>query len=124
MSPTPPIASEPAPGRPVNEDHALAVGSLVAVFDGVTQPPDVDIGCPHGPAWYVQRLAARLVEVHLSQPADALSALLAAAIKAVRTDHGGSCDLNHPGTPAASLCMLRDLGDTVDYLVSRAGNSW
>src|SRR5262245_57615162 len=111
------LASEPAPGQPVNEDHALAVGSLVAVLDGVTQPPDVDIGCSHGPAWYVQRLAARLIEVYLSQPADALSALLAAAIEAVRADHGGSCDLSHPGTPAASLCVLRDLGDTVDYLV-------
>src|SRR2546430_8328643 len=53
------LASIAAPGRP-NEDYALAVGDLVAVFDGVTQPDGVVNGCVHGPAWYVRRLVAHL----------------------------------------------------------------
>jgi hypothetical protein len=111
------FATEAAPGRPVNEDAAFAVGSLVAVFDGVTQPVGLDTGCVHEPAWFVQRLVARLIEVHLAQPAESLRPLLASAIEAVRSDHGGGCDLSHPGTPAASVAMLRDLGDRVEYLV-------
>jgi hypothetical protein len=110
------LATEAAPGRPVNEDYALAVGDLVAVFDGVTQPVGVDVGCTHGPAWYVRRLTARLTEVYLSRPDESLPEILASAIEAVHPDHGGTCDLSHPGTPAASLCILRDNGATVDYL--------
>ncbi|GAA4718978.1 hypothetical protein [Phytohabitans rumicis] len=111
------FATEAAPGRPVNEDAALAVGSLVAVFDGVTQPDGLDTGCPHGPAWYVQRLAARLVEAYLARPVESLPHLLASAIESVRADHGGGCDLSHPGTPAASVAVLRDAGDRVEYLL-------
>jgi hypothetical protein len=52
----------------------------------------------------------------LAQAAEPLSPLLASAIKAVRGDHGGSCDLGHPGTPAASVCMLVDRGERIEYL--------
>jgi hypothetical protein len=111
------LATEAAPGRPENEDAALAVGSLVAVFDGVTQPAGIDVGCQHGPAWYVRQLVARLTAAYSATPDETLPALLAAAIDAVRADHGGGCDLRHPGTPAASVAMLRDVGDQVDYLL-------
>lgn len=112
------LATEAAPGRPANEDAALAVGALVAVFDGVTQPAGIDVGCKHGPAWYVRQLVARLTAAYTTAPAETLPALLASAIEAVRADHGGGCDLGHPGTPAASVAMLRDLGDgQVDYLL-------
>jgi hypothetical protein len=111
------LATEAAPGRPVNEDGALAVGSLVAVFDGVTQPDGVDTGCHHGPAWYVRRLTMRLIEAYIAQPDEPLPSLLAGAIEAVRPDHGGGCDLGHPGTPAASVALLRDVGDRIEYLL-------
>jgi hypothetical protein len=111
------LATEAAPGRPANEDATLAVGSLVAVFDGVTQPAGIDVGCQHGPAWYVRQLVARLTAAYTAAPAETLPALLASAIEAVRADHGGGCDLGHPGTPAASVAMLRDLGGQVDYLL-------
>ncbi len=45
------LASVGAPGRPVNEDFAIAVPGLVAVFGGVTALAGVDAGCVHGPAW-------------------------------------------------------------------------
>lgn len=42
---------------------------------------------------------------------------LAAALLAVRADHGDACDLDHPGTPSATVCLLREGGEEVDYLV-------
>ena len=111
------LVSEPAPGRPVNEDGALHVGSLVGVFDGVTAPRDTDCGCVHGPAWYVQRLIDRLTEVYREEPTGQLPDLLAEAIGRVRVDHGGHCDLDNPATPAATVCLIRPDADKLDYLL-------
>ncbi|MEQ4302623.1 hypothetical protein ABNF97_14690 [Plantactinospora sp. B6F1] len=110
-------ASAPAPGRPENEDHVFRYGNLVGVLDGATVPEGFDTGCVHGPAWYVRRLAARLGLAAADRPAAALTGNLAAAILAVRADHEGACDLDHPGTPSATVCLLRHGGDHVDYLV-------
>lgn len=53
-------ASEPAPGRPDNEDQVFRYGELVGVLDGATVPDGFDTGCVHGPVWYVRQLAARI----------------------------------------------------------------
>jgi hypothetical protein len=111
------LASAAAPDRPTNEDHAFAVGNLVGVLDGVTQPPGMDTGCIHDPAWYVQHLAAHLAQGHTADPHAKLSHLLATAIEAVRDDHGGSCDLSNPATPAATVCLLRCDDDEYEYLM-------
>lgn len=110
-------ASVPAPGRLENEDHVFRYGDLVGVLDGATVPDGFDTGCVHGPAWYVRHLAARLGVAFAERPTAALAGNLAAAILAVRADHGGRCDLDHPGTPSATVCLLRHGGDHVDYLV-------
>ncbi|TCB99034.1 hypothetical protein E0H26_06410 [Micromonospora zingiberis] len=110
-------ASAPPPGRAVNEDVVFQFGSLVGVLDGATVPEGFDTGCVHGPQWYVQHLAARLGLAEAARPAATLVSNLAAAILAVRADHGDQCDLDHPGTPASTVCLLRDGGDQVDYLV-------
>ncbi|WP_053654369.1 hypothetical protein [Micromonospora sp. NRRL B-16802] len=110
-------ASAPAPGREVNEDLAFQVGPLVGVLDGATVPDGFDTGCVHGPEWYVRHLAARIAVAESVRPAARLTSNLAAAILAVRADHGGQCDLDHPGTPSSTVCLLRDRGDQVDYLV-------
>ncbi|MFF5178727.1 hypothetical protein ACFY2Q_11975 [Micromonospora sp. NPDC000316] len=110
-------ASAPAPGRPVNEDIAFQFGSLVGVLDGATVPEGFDTGCVHGPEWYVRHLAARIAVAEAVRPAARLTSNLAAAILAVRADHGGQCDLDHPGTPSSTVCLLRDSGDQADYLV-------
>ncbi|MEV1289964.1 protein phosphatase 2C domain-containing protein [Micromonospora sp. NPDC049679] len=111
------LASEAAPGRTENEDHAFQTGPLVAVLDGVTAPPGIDTGCIHGPAWYVSRLTARLTEVASACSDDPLADNLAEAIRRVRGDHGNRCDLNNPATPAATVCLVRDSGQTLDYLI-------
>ncbi|MGW0506364.1 hypothetical protein [Micromonospora sp. NPDC003241] len=110
-------ASAPPPGRTVNEDLVFRFGPLVGVLDGATVPEGFDTGCVHGPQWYVRHLAARLGLAEATRPAATLVSNLAAAILAVRADHGGQCDLDHPGTPSSTVCLLRDGGDQVDYLV-------
>jgi hypothetical protein len=110
------LASAAAPDRPANEDNAFAYGDLVGVLDGVTQDPGMDSGCRHGPAWYVRRLAAHLAQAHATAPTAVLAQLLAAAIDAVRSDHGDSCDLKRPRTPASTVCLLRADGENLEYL--------
>ncbi|XTZ16283.1 hypothetical protein ACQSSU_02455 [Micromonospora echinospora] len=110
-------ASTAAPGRLENEDAVFRLGPLVGVLDGATVPEGFDTGCVHGPAWYVRHLAARIGLAEATRPAATLMSNLAAAILAVRADHGGACDLDHPGTPSATVCLLRDGGDRADYLV-------
>jgi hypothetical protein len=111
------LASERAPDRQVNEDAAFTVGGLVGVLDGVSVADGAETGCTHGPAWYVRRLSARLAEGYTRDPAASLASLLAGAIGAVRDDHGGRCDLNHPGTPASTVCLLKDTDEQVEYLI-------
>ncbi|MEV4464169.1 hypothetical protein AB0J51_11125 [Micromonospora echinofusca] len=110
-------ASAPPPGRPVNEDFVFRFGPLAGVLDGATVPEGFDTGCVHGPSWYVRHLAARLGLAEAVRPTATLMSNLAAAILGVRADHGGECDLDHPGTPSSTVCLLRDGGDHLDYLV-------
>jgi hypothetical protein len=100
-----------------NEDCAFAIGNLVGVLDGVTEPAGAEEGCHHGPAWYVRHLAARIVEAYTDDEATPLTRLLAAAIAAVRDDHGPTCDLDRPDTPAATVSLLKASGPQVEYLV-------
>lgn len=110
-------ATEAAPGRPENEDAVVVAGNLVGVLDGVTVPDGMDIGCKHTVAWYVGRLAARLAEHSTAAPLSALNDILASSIAAVRDDHGPDCDLTNPGTHAATIALLRNREDHVEYLV-------
>ncbi|WP_238451666.1 hypothetical protein [Micromonospora sp. 4G55] len=110
-------ASVAAPGRLENEDTVFRFGPLVGVLDGATVPEGFDTGCVHGPAWFVRHLAARIGLAVAARPAATLVSSLAAALLAVRADHGDACDLDHPGTPSATVCLLREGGDEVDYLV-------
>ncbi|NBE81081.1 hypothetical protein [Micromonospora rubida] len=110
-------ASAPAPGRAVNEDLVFRFGPLVGVLDGATVPDGFDTGCRHGTAWYVRHLAARIGLAVAARPAATLMSSLAAAILAVRADHGGACDLDDSGTPSSTVCLLRESGDEVDWLV-------
>ncbi|MFI7603730.1 hypothetical protein ACIBTV_01235 [Micromonospora sp. NPDC049366] len=110
-------ASAPAPGRDLNEDLVFRFGPLVGVLDGATVPEGFDTGCVHGPEWYVRHLAARIGLAEAARPAATLMSNLAAAILAVRADHGGQCDLDHPGTPSSTVALLREGAEQVDYLV-------
>jgi len=104
------------PTRP-NEDSFVVLPGFVAVLDGVSAIDGLDSGCCHGPAWYASRLAANLTFRYLAVPEAALSELLASAIESVRDEHGGTCDLDHPGTPQSTFAALRFGTERCDYLV-------
>jgi hypothetical protein len=101
----------------INEDFAIAVPGLAGVFDGASLPVGLDSGCMHGPAWYVRQLAARLTAAYVRAREAPLTQHLAEAIEQVRRDHDGRCDLDHPGTPASTVCLLKEVGDRLEYLV-------
>jgi hypothetical protein len=110
------FATEAAPGRP-NEDHAVASGSFAVVLDGVTRVPRVDTGCRHDPVWLVRTLGALLVDRIEARPYAHLADILADAIEALRGRHGPSCDLANPDSPSATVAIVRERDDAVDYLV-------
>lgn len=95
----------------------LAGPGWVVVLDGATPRPGVDGGCVHGPAWLVRRLAAVLAGRLVDERAEPLAELLAAAIRDVRSAHGGGCDLGDPDSPSAAVALLRRRGPALDWLV-------
>lgn len=50
-------------------------------------------------------------------PDGPLPELLAEAIDRVAGEHRSTCDLTRPSTPAATVCMLREGSEQVEYLV-------
>jgi hypothetical protein len=108
------IATESGRSDGRNEDWAGATESVAVVLDGLTEGPET--GCIHGTPWYVDQLGTRL----LTCAADAgtsMQDVLADAIHAVAGLHDRTCNLNHVGSPASTVAMLRHREHTVDYLV-------
>jgi hypothetical protein len=109
------IATQAASQDSANEDWAgvLAPG-LAVVLDGLSAPDGTGTGCRHGTTWFVSQLGPRV----LAQAADSSRSLadaLAEAIREVASLHPG-CDLTHPGTPSATVVLLRALDERADYL--------
>ena len=111
------ITTPPAPGGAVNEDFIVATDKVVILLDGASVPQGLETGCRHGTAWYVGRLGIRLLDQLTDQPDQLLTDALAAAIQAVASLHADTCELDHPGGPSAAVALLREAGQTVDYLV-------
>ncbi|WP_326550677.1 protein phosphatase 2C domain-containing protein [Micromonospora sp. NBC_01813] len=95
----------------------FAGNDFLIVLDGVTSPPQVRTGCVHDPVWLVRTLGAALAQRLNAPGTPGLTEVLADAITAVRTAHGGSCDLSHPESPSSTVVLLRERPDIVDYLV-------
>ncbi|GHJ45632.1 hypothetical protein Cs7R123_29740 [Catellatospora sp. TT07R-123] len=110
------MATEAAPGRPDNEDQVFHYANVVGVLDGVSATDGLDSGCMHGPAWYTRQLVVRLKDTIDKAPTDSLSNLLGTAIEQVMRDHP-DCDLSNPSTPAATVCMVRENGPELEYLI-------
>jgi hypothetical protein len=84
------------------------------VLDGLSAPDGTGTGCRHGTPWYVSQLGPPLLAL-AADPARSLADALAEAIRQVASLHPG-CDLTHPGTPSATMVLLRVLDDRADYL--------
>jgi hypothetical protein len=107
------IATQAGSPDAANEDWAgVAAPGLAVVLDGLSAPDGTGTGtgCRHGTPWYVSQLGPRLLAL-AADPARSL----ADAIRQVASLHPG-CDLTHPGTPSATVVLLRALEERADYL--------
>jgi hypothetical protein len=84
------------------------------LLDGLSAPDGTGTGCRHGTPWYVSHLGPQLLAL-ASDPSRSLADALAEAIRQVASLHPG-CDLTHPGTPSATVVLLRTLDKGADYL--------
>lgn len=109
------FATEAAPGRP-NEDFVAATPDAAVLLDGAGTPAGSNSGCSHGVAWYSRTLGSTLLAT-MVQRAGTLTELLADGIKTVSSLHDASCDLAHPGSPSATVIMLRRTNDALEWLV-------
>jgi hypothetical protein len=107
--------SQGNPNRP-NEDYAVISNDVVILLDGAGGPSELDNGCSHGVVWFVRQLGSQLLN-RLADSSASLSDALYGALSAVAEAHRGTCDLNHPGTPSATVCVLRWGLGSLDYLV-------
>ena len=109
------IATQAGSPESENEDWAgVAAPGLAVVLDGLSAPDGTGTGCRHGTPWFVSQLGPRLLSL-AADPACGLVDALAEAIRQVAGLHPG-CDLTHPGTPSATMVLLRALDDRADYL--------
>lgn len=116
------VSTDPGGPTRTNEDFAAVTlsdaggsGALV-ILDGVT-PPQQDVGCRHGVAWFVGRLGAALLDRCTGRLELTLPEALAAAVEQTADRHRASCDLDHPRTPQATVVCVRWSAERVEYLV-------
>jgi len=109
------IATQAGSQDTANEDWAgVAAPGLAVLLDGLSAPDGTGTGCRHGTPWYVSHLGPQLLAL-ASDPSRSLADALAEAIRQVASLHPG-CDLTHPGTPSATVVLLRTLDKGADYL--------
>ncbi|MFD5815182.1 protein phosphatase 2C domain-containing protein [Streptomyces sp. NPDC127038] len=101
-------------GANPNEDWVAASPTLAVVLDGLSTA-GLSTGCQHGVPWYVAQLGGHLIAA-LADSERALSDGLADAIDCVARMHP-QCDLKNPGTPSATVAVLRQRVDSFDHLV-------
>jgi hypothetical protein len=108
-----------APARPTadNEDFAVVSPSAAVLLDGAGIPAGIESGCAHGVAWFARTLGTALLARACDPASDSLSGCLRGAIAAVRSLHGGTCDLEHPWTPTATVVAIRVRHGELEYLV-------
>ncbi|MEU9397482.1 hypothetical protein AB0D86_46835 [Streptomyces sp. NPDC048324] len=101
-------------GANPNEDWVAGTSTLAVVLDGLSTA-GLSTGCRHGVPWYVAHLGGHLVAAlaDLDRP---LSDGLADALERVAAAHP-ECDLEDPGTPSATVAILRQRYGVVDHLV-------
>jgi Protein phosphatase 2C len=110
-------ASWPGQATRPNEDAYLCLDDLVVVADGATALPSLRNGCVHGSRWYARQLVAHAALAHTGSPELPLTDVLGEAIRSTTAAHAGTCDTAHPGTPSATVVMLRSRPDSLQWLV-------
>jgi len=109
------MATEPASPDHPNEDFVGATANGVVLLDGAGAA-GLDTGCIHGVAWYANQLGSQILG-RLPGSREGLVDILADSIRATASMHNVTCDLTHPGTPSATVTIIRLTNDHLDYLV-------
>jgi hypothetical protein len=102
-------------GRP-NEDFVGAVPGAAVLLDGAGIPGTESI-CSHGVAWYTHRLGGALLGRLSRDDGQDLAAILGAAIGEIAADHRATCDITDPGSPQATVAIVRAYRGRLDYLL-------
>lgn len=102
-------------GEP-NQDFVGAVAGAAVLLDGAGIP-DTESICSHGVAWYTHRLGGALLGRLSRGDGQDLTAILAAAISELATDHRDSCDITDPSSPQATVLIVRAHQGRLDYLL-------
>jgi len=111
------LASLPAKPNQPNEDFVAATPDAVVLLDGAGTPPGSESGCIHGVAWFARQLGVTLLLAMTAYDDPGLVECLGASIGQVRSLHANTCDLEHPGSPSATVVALKVRERTIDYLV-------
>jgi len=111
------LASRHSPDATSNEDFIGATAGVVVVIDGASVPPKLGTGCRHGTAWFARQLGTQLLALLTTQANHSPADSLAQALTDVAALHADTCDLDHPGSPSATVAILREQPEAVDYLV-------
>jgi hypothetical protein len=111
------LASRRSPDATSNEDFIAATPGVVVVIDGASVPAGLGTGCRHGTAWFARRLGTQLLALLTTQADRSSADSLAGAITDVAALHADTCDLGHPGSPSATVAILREQPEAVDWLV-------
>ena len=110
------LATDAASPDRDNEDFAAASANVAVLLDGAGTPGGAESGCIHGVAWFTRQLGAQLL-AEASDDERPLPECLRNAICHTRNLHAETCDLDHPGTPSATVIAVRLGPDNVEYLV-------
>ena len=100
-----------------NEDFAAASANVAVLLDGAGTPGGAESGCVHGVAWFTRQLGAQLLAEASEDDERPLPECLRNAICHTRNLHAETCDLDHPGTPSATVIVVRLGPDNLEYLV-------
>jgi Protein phosphatase 2C len=111
------FASIPAKPNQQNEDFVAATPDAVVLLDGAGTPIGSESGCVHGVAWFVRRLGIALLSSMTRDDGSDLIECLASSIGEVHSSHADTCDLEHPGSPSATVVALKVRDQVIDYLV-------
>jgi len=101
-------------GTNPNEDWGAGTPTLAVVLDGLSTA-GLTTGCRHGVPWYVAHLGSQLVAA-LADTDRQLAEGLSDALERVAELHP-ECDLKDPGTPSATVAVLRHRYGVLDHLV-------
>ena len=109
------IATSPSKPQRPNVDFAAAIASGAVLLDGSDASGTVS-KCHHGVAWYARQLGGAIV-ARLVDEATSLRDVLAEAISATTALHADTCQPDDPGSPGATVIIVRAVADRFEYLV-------